>query len=170
MSNLTNFVCNGNNSITNEGLIALANGVASGKLQELDVSGCEQLSDEGFIAIFRNSSKSLSVLLVQGTKITDTAVLVLAEMAPPPLKRVDFQRTAVSDKSMIPLARACPTMNTITIRDTKVTSRFVDTVAQTAWVFSTLWISKPIYEEFGIECFKKFKELQPGASVWGHAW
>jgi hypothetical protein len=166
---LTDFVCNGNNSITNEGLIALANGVASGKLQEFDIADCGEISDEGFIAIFRNSSKSLSVLLVQGTRITDAAVFVLAKEAPP-LTRADFQRTSVSDKSMIPLARACPTMNTITIRDTKVTSHFIYAVAHSAWAFSTLWISKQIYEEAGIECWKKFKELQPGASVWGHNW
>lgn len=81
----------------------------SGRLEELDVDDTK-ITDQG-IADFRYLTRNLRRLHVQGTQITDSAMIHLARIRT--LEYLDLRYTKVSEKAIHDIRMELPELNVI---------------------------------------------------------
>ena len=111
------------------------------KLNELDVTGCDSITDQGLISIATHCSELRSVLASYISSVTDLAVLSLAARNPK-LTRAHFSDChQVTDIAVSGLVRCCPALQSVHFSDcSKVTDSSMLVLAASCAHLRKLWL------------------------------
>jgi hypothetical protein len=115
-------------SLTNEGVISLA--MSCPGLETLNLAGCRSISNAAINSLLQ--CRALKELHLEGnSQLTDAALTGLSEGCWPEMETLDLQRLPLlSDTSFSSLARACPSLVVLWLKETKVTDEAVWTLCQ----------------------------------------
>ena len=103
-------------AVTHVGLEALGIGCS---LEELSLAQCERVSDDGVAALLPGlSTKSWLTLRLDNTRITKASVLAIAARFPKLVSlAVDATECDVGDEEVLSLAKCCPDLRSLCLRD-----------------------------------------------------
>nr|XP_057916741.1 uncharacterized protein si:ch73-173p19.1 [Doryrhamphus excisus] len=101
--------------ITDSGLSILSSLV---KLQHLNLASCTKLTDS--CLQYLTGLKSLCLLSLDHTKVTDAGITLYLQSAPPCLSQLSLNQTAVSEVTLAALPGCVPQLRLLSIKQTKV--------------------------------------------------
>ena len=87
-------------------------------LQSLSVSGCVRLTDESIVSVARRCHRLAHVDLSQVYDLTDASVVTIAQSCGPYLRTIKLSRCGrITDLAVIALAENCPGLTDVTVDD-----------------------------------------------------
>ncbi|KAF5901208.1 uncharacterized protein DAT39_009072, partial [Clarias magur] len=114
-THLTNLSLVNSPLITDCGLSVLCKLV---KLQYLNLSSCTKLTDGCLYHM--TSLRSLCVLFLDHTKVSDAGVLVFLQSSPPALVHLSLNQTAVTEETLTALPECVPRLRQLSVTHTRV--------------------------------------------------